>query len=166
MTKREQIAALLKENKNYEEIAVLVGSTRGYVSNIAMDLKRPGCLYVSVCGWNKRNPGRLRKYRKNNPEKISRLRKIILDFHQQRTKTTAHNHHKSWTTKDMEYLEQYGKEKTIHELALELGRSYMGVQMFAFRMGIDLRGDKVGAGATRFIGAYGSKLIEPKAIQV
>ncbi|MBI2670204.1 MAG: hypothetical protein HYX20_03615 [Candidatus Yanofskybacteria bacterium] len=154
MTKRQQIAALLKEGLNYKEIAERIRSSYQYVANIAMDLRHPSCLSASISKFRQKYPERRREWLKKNPEIKSKERKKILDFHQNITRPLAKNHWQRWTIKEIEFLEQHGKSMSIHELAIELGRTYMAVQMAANRFDIDLRGNKVGAGAAMFVGSY------------
>ena len=169
-TKRQQIEALLKEKKSYKEIATIVNTSYWYVANVACDLKT-GSITASHKKWvdllmnqdggkgeeyRKNNREKQRRYKKNNPQ-IRKAHKIKnLALHQKITVAKADNHHQRWATKDIEYLEEHGKELAIHQLALNLGRSYLAVQACAHVHEIDLRGDKVGAGAAKFVSTYDS----------
>lgn len=157
MTKRQQIVALLKGGLNYTEIAEQARSSYKYVANVARDLNRPGCLQASTSKYRKKNRRKLRRqWRKNNPEKRREQSYQLVDFHQQKTRISAHNKSQDWTARELVYLEEHGKDRSIHQLAIDLGRTFAGVKSAAQRYGIDLRGDKVGMGALRFIGAYKS----------
>ncbi len=167
-TKRQQIEALLKEKKSYKEIAIIINSSYQYVSNVVCDLKT-GSITASHKKWvdllkgedscrreeyRKNQCEAQKKYKKNNPQKRKAHKIKNLDLHRKITRANAHNHCQGWTTKDIKYLEESGKEKTIHQLALDLGRTYSSIQQAGIRYRIDMRGDKIGAGASKFVGIY------------
>jgi hypothetical protein len=163
LTKKQRIIAFLKEDKGYLEIAGLVDSSYKYVANIAMDLKNPRSLakaarryWNSKKGKKKRKEGikARRKWARKNSHKTRIYRRKNRSLHYNQTRPLARNHRKRWTSSDIKYLKRYGKKKSVHELALELGRSHDAVQTRAVRKEIDLRGDKVGAGSARFRGLY------------
>jgi len=159
VSKRQQIEAFLKEGKSYREIATIIGSSRSCVANVAADLRTGAITFAS----RRYGTSEKVKERKRKSPKRQLYRRKMLNLHQDQTRPLVSNNRQEWTTKDLEYLERYGKEQTIHELALKLGRSYLAIQMSAVKHGIDLRGNKVGVGSARFRGSYNKQsLVETK----
>lgn len=66
--------------------------------------------------------------------------------------------------REIKYLETFGREKSMHQLALDLGRTYVAVQTAGHKFGIDLHGEKVGRGSARFKGIY--RIFSPDALLV
>ena len=155
-TKRSVIEALFKEGKKIGEITETTGFSYGYVGNIISDIRCPGTLARTRKNYEK--SGRRREAKQNwkklHPILRSKYRKNMFNAHQDATRPLAVNSRQEWTIRDIEYLEQYGSTKTVRQMALDLRRSFASVQTKAFKMGIDLRGDKMGANAARFVGIY------------
>ena len=62
---------------------------------------------------------------------------------------------------EIDFLEKNAATMTIRQLALALKRTYMGVQLKAHRMSIDLRGNKMGANAGKFREIYQNAEVMP-----
>lgn len=156
MTKRAQIEKLYWQGKNVKEVIVLTGFGYGYVHNIFADIKKPGILNEASKRYLETENGResRRVSKKRNPKLRAHLKQSLVSRHQGATMPKARNYRQRWTMKEIEYLTKHGGEQTIHHLALELGRTYLGVQMAAQTHGVDLRGNKMGKEAVKFKGIY------------
>jgi len=133
-SKMAEIKRLLKEGQmGRKQIAERLNTTYGYVRLVAWDLKNPGALnkavkdYTEGTGHQKIAEYR-KKWRTNNPKKRSARRKKDVMMRQEVTKPKAKNHRQGWTIRDIKYVEKNRSTKTIKELALELGRTFLAVQ--------------------------------------
>lgn len=158
MSKRAEIEILLQQDQTPKEIAQLVGTSYEYVNNIVRDLRTPGKLAAAQKRYSKNHKRKRtataracsRRWKKNNITKVALHKQKILTAHQNLTKPNAHNAGQEWTLRDIEYLRDHGLMKSIHELALDLRRTYAAVQSAGHRFKIDLRGNKCGAGGNRY----------------
>ena len=66
----------------------------------------------------------LKEYREKNKEKFKPLIKEFFDKTQSKTKKTAFSHKNKYTEEEIELIMS---EKTIEEIALEIGRTYQAV---------------------------------------
>jgi len=155
MTKRKQIETLSNQGLERKEIAKRVDTTLGYVNHILWGLKNPGKIEASQAKFRKEDGGEYNKrWRKNNPESWKKIRARLVESCKKATVPVAKNHYQCWTTHEIEHLEKHGGEKSIRQLALDLGRTHIAVQSAGHRYSIDLRGNKMGANASRFRGIY------------
>ncbi len=162
MSKRSQIEALLKEGKQkYKEIAATVGTSFRYVCNIAEEIRNGGITparrrYISTEKYRLVHRRHSKKWKADNSAQKGIIKKRSVDRHQVSTLAAASKKYQPWTSVELEYLREHGKTKTAHQLAVDLKRTYLAILGVASRHGIDLRGDKMGAGSARFINVYES----------
>ena len=162
MTKKAQIETLFREGKALGEIKSLTGFSRGYISNVLCNIRRPGLLrvaqdrWVEKSGWRSSPRARQARkmWRKNHRMEAAEHRRRMRRGHQKATLPTAQKHAQFWTPDEIYFLEKHGGTMTIRQTAIALGRTYVGVQLKARRMGFDLRGQKIGAGAGYFKASY------------
>ena len=165
MTKKQAIEDLARQGKGKIEIAALTGYSRPYIKNVIEEMRKPGVLRKRREKWLAKF-GSITQYRQTTEggrNIIKRGGRALRANHYNATRPSARNHGKQWTTREIEHLEQHGKEKSIRQLALDLGRTYRSVQSAANKFGIDLRGDKMGANGNKFKEIYAQKTASPAA---
>lgn len=162
MTKRARIEALAREGKTKEEICEITDFSRGYVSNVLCDIRHPGLLraaqsrWAEKTGWRSSRAAReaRRQWRKEHRKDAAEHRRRTRTGHQKATLPLAQKRGQDWTPDEIWFLKKHGATMTIRQLALALGRTYVGVQLKTRRIGLDLRGEKMGAGAQYFKNGY------------
>ncbi len=149
MTKVAEIRSLLDQGKRLIEIHRLTGYSYGYISLINEERKSPGILGKRRAKWQAKNPNHSKERKKINPEIWRKQKTANIKRHQDITKEEASRHYKPWRDEDKRYLKEFGQIKTMEEMALELGRTYLSILGAGDRFGIDLRGDKTKTSSTR-----------------
>ncbi|MDO8560634.1 MAG: hypothetical protein Q7R91_00245 [bacterium] len=161
MTKKTRIEDLHRRGETIGEIHAITGFSRGYISNVLSDIRHPGSSAAASKRWINKNRSRVNKYRKSykkdHPEEHRKMQRLMNTKHQEITLPSARQRGQEWTMREIEFLETRGKELTILQIALALGRTYNGVQMKAHGLKLDLHGDKMGTNANRFKSLYQQK---------
>jgi len=68
-----------------------------------------------------------KKWRRNNPGKKYIQKKRETDRYNEESLSVADNHHQRWTSDEIAYIKEYGRDKTARTLALDLGRTYNAI---------------------------------------
>ncbi|MDP3954532.1 MAG: hypothetical protein Q8Q06_03905 [bacterium] len=141
-SKRAEIERLLEEGKlSRKQIALTLKTTPKYVHLVAWDLRNPGILNKTVRDYQRRTHYQ-KRWRANNPEKRASQRKKDVLTRQNHTRPRAKNNYQRWTIKEIEYLEKNRNTKTIKQLALDLGRTFMAIQVACSKYSITLEKEK------------------------
>lgn len=126
---------------NLDEIEIL---RRGGISvkRIA-EIEEVSCSAIFSRCWRANNLDFAResakKWRTKNPHKWRKNRNGSKKRRQLESFPGAKNRYQKWTPEDAAYLKEYGRIKTIAQLAKNLGRTHVGVQMKAHALGISLK---------------------------